>query len=183
MVGEPFTVLVELAERSALAATGLPAQKEIKPHWTGIGFEVAGHRVVAPMGEVSEILEVPPSTHLPGVESWVLGVANVRGKLLPLIDTDALITGSSSPKNRNQRVLVVQYGEMVSGLIVGDLYGMQHFPMDCYQEIIDESADNITDYLVGVFTRDDEAWNVFSPFKLSQDEKFANAAYGSFLLN
>ena len=62
MAAQPdaFAALLEIAERSALGARGLPAQVEIKPHWSGIGFSLGGHRLVAPMGEVAEILVQPP---------------------------------------------------------------------------------------------------------------------------
>jgi twitching motility protein PilI len=47
---EPFSHLVELARRSRAAARGLPAQVNITPHWSGIGFNLLGMRMVAPMG-------------------------------------------------------------------------------------------------------------------------------------
>ena len=40
---------------------------------------MGGRLFVAPMGEVGEILHEPRYTLLPGVKSWVKGVANVRG--------------------------------------------------------------------------------------------------------
>ena len=44
--------------------------------------------MIAPMGNVVEMLPVPEATPLPGVQPWVAGLANVRGRLLPLFDLE-----------------------------------------------------------------------------------------------
>src|SRR5690349_17442792 len=126
---EPFAALIALAQSSVQHAHGLPAQVDIKPHWTGVGFTLAGQRVVAPMSEVAEILSVPNITRLPGVKPWVRGVANVRGRLLPLLDLEVFF-GGGLPGNRKQhRVLALEYGDLFTGLIVSEVHGMQHFPV------------------------------------------------------
>ena len=122
-----FDVLAELAEIGARHAKGLPAQVDIKPHWSGIGFSVFGKNYVAPMGEVSEMLETVHYTQLPGVASWIRGVANVRGRLLPLTDLAAFLDGALQVPWRQQRVLVVDTDEIYSGLVVDAVFGMQHF--------------------------------------------------------
>ena len=82
----PFAVLTDIARRSRAMAAGLPEQQEAVELWNGIGFVLAGERYVAPMGEVTEILHVPRYTHIPGVHPFMMGAANVRGRLLPLVD-------------------------------------------------------------------------------------------------
>ena len=53
---QPYAALLDYATRSVQQAKGLPAQADIKPYWTGIGFSLGGHRLVAPMSEVAEII-------------------------------------------------------------------------------------------------------------------------------
>src|SRR5690606_41060605 len=100
--GAAFQDLVQLAERSRAAARDLPAQVDIRPHWRAIGFGRMGSHFVAPLGGVSGMLEVPAHTHLPGVQPWVQGVANLRGRLLPLFDM-AMFYGSRLAGTRKQR--------------------------------------------------------------------------------
>ena len=173
---EPFSALVELAERSVSNAKGLPAQVNIVPHWSGIGFLLGGQRMVAPMGEVAEILKVPGSTRLPGVQTWVRGVSNVRGRLLPLIDLEAFFSGSLSRGRNRNRVLVLEMGELYSGLIVSEVYGMQHFPVDTFTDEVPDGVDTMRPFLAGSYALEDANWTVFSPFRLAQDETFFNAA-------
>jgi twitching motility protein PilI len=48
------------------------------------------------IGEVNEILTLPVLTPVPGTRSWLLGVANVRGNLVPVIDLRDFIEGERS---------------------------------------------------------------------------------------
>ena len=172
----PFLLLAQLAERSRAEAKGLPAQVNIQPHWSGIGFSVLGHRMVAPMGEIVEMLKVPHYTRLPGVQSWVVGVANVRGRLLPLFDLEAYFGGQLSGSRQRRRVLVLEMGEMYSGLLVSEVHGMQHFPIDTFTDAVPQSLQPLQPYLSGSYAQMDMTWTVFSPFNLAKDPRFFNAA-------
>lgn len=172
---EPFAALLDIAERSVSHAQDLPAQVDIKPHWSGIGFMLAGHRFVAPMGEVGEIMTQPPATQLPGVQSWVRGVSNVRGRLLPLIDLESFFGGSLGSR-KSRRVLVLEVGELYTGLIVSEVLGMQHMPVDCFTDSEPEPLAALKPFLAGSYHQDDVVWTVFSPYKLAQNAEFFNAA-------
>lgn len=174
----PFEILVDLASRSLQQAQGLPAQVDIKPHWSGIGFLLGGHRFVAPMTEVAEILAQPPSTRLPGVHPWVRGVANVRGRLLPLMDMESFFGGNLSGGRKKRRVLVLELGELYSGLIVNEIYGMQHFPEEDFNEGVSEDVSGLSSFIEGSYQQNGVTWTVFSPFKLVQNTEFMNAAAG-----
>lgn len=86
MAKAPFQALAKLAEQCQESAKGLPQKIESVPRWRGLGFMTLGERFVAPMGQITEMMEVPANTRLPGVQPWVVGLSNVRGRLLPLFD-------------------------------------------------------------------------------------------------
>ncbi len=173
---EPFDALLNLAERSVAVARGLPAQVEIKPHWSGVGFSLLGERMVAPMGEVAEMLAVPPHTRLPGVKPWMMGVANVRGRLMPLVDLELFFGGQALGGRRQRRVLVLDQGELYAGLVVNDVFGMQHFPIDAYGQEGDSDAGELAQYVAGNFVQHDRRWSVFHPSRLVQNADFMNAS-------
>lgn len=171
-----FDSLVDLAQRSRSAARGLPAQLDIRPHWSGIGFMLMGQRFAVPMGEISEMLEIPPHTHLPGVQSWVRGVANVRGRLLPLFDLAAFFGAQLTGGRKQRRVLVLEADTLYSGLMVDQVFGMQHFPTDEYQAESGPVDAVIQPFTDGSFEHDGQRWTVFRPAFLAQDPRFINAA-------
>lgn len=53
--------------------------------WSGIAFEMMGQYFVAPLGEVSEVIYPPKYTPVPKTQAWVLGLANIRGRLFPFL--------------------------------------------------------------------------------------------------
>lgn len=190
---EAFQELASLAMQSRRSARGLPSQVDTQPHWSGIGFELLGRHFVAPMGEVNEMLEVPYYTRLPGVKPWVKGVANVRGRLLPVCDLAVFLGGRIQAPRKQQRVLVLENDDLYTGLLVDRVFGMQHFPVDSYSPADRQPAAGAsavdTDSPGGVTTPEPEVpfcqghfwvegveWTVFRPEKLSADAHFLNAA-------
>lgn len=176
--GAAFQALIELAERSRAAARGLPAQVDIRPHWSGIGFSLMGSYFVAPLGEVSEMLEVPAHTHLPGVQPWVLGVANVRGRLLPIFDMAMFFGARLTGTRKQRRVLILETETLYTGLLVDQVFGMQHFPMDEHREEAGPVAAEVRPYTAGSYPTKEQSWTVFSPGLLAEEPRFINAAKG-----
>jgi twitching motility protein PilI len=174
---DPYSLLADIERKSISLAQGLPAREDVIELWNGIGFSLAGHRFVASMGEVVEVLSVPRYTMIPGVQKWLNGVANVRGRLLPILDL-AHFFGLSHKghSTRERRVLVIERGEVFSGLIVDSVLGMQYFPMDSLQADISDAPDQMKDFVTGCYERSQDRWNVFSTKNLVADEKFLTVA-------
>lgn len=174
---DPFALLAELERQCKQYAEGLPAQEEVIELWNGIGFELAGRKYVVPMGEVGEILHIPRFTQVPGVKNWMNGVANVRGRLLPIMDLAQFFGLPGAARNyRDRRVLVVERGDVFSGLIVDSVHGMQYFPTDSYQQSVQDIPSALRPFVLGQYTKNDEAWVVFSPFLLIEAPNFVDVA-------
>lgn len=173
----PFAILTDIARRSRSLSKGLPAQEEAIELWNGIGFVLHGQRYVAPMGEVVEILHIPRHTQVPGVKGFMLGAANVRGRLLPLIDLAAFMDlPRVSRAHRDRRVLVVEQDDIFSGLIVDSVLGMQYFAVDSYIPDPKEENPALKPFVRGAYLRNEELWKVFSMVELVEDERFLDVA-------
>lgn len=172
-----YAVLQALAQRSLANAHPLPAQLDTVLQWNGIGFSLLGLDFVISMDELDEMLEIPSYTRLPGVRSWVKGVANVRGRLLPLFDMAAFYSGSLSGSKKYQRLLVLDNDLLYAGLWVERVYGMQHFVANTK---VDGKVSGLPDHLEkivdGYYELDDRRWLVFSAQALCEDTNFINVA-------
>lgn len=171
----PFQLLQDIDQLCRESAAGLPSQQEIVQTWSGIGFRMGERYFVAPMGEVGEVLHEPRHTLLPGVKSWVKGVANVRGRLLPVVDLCDFFGGELSPLRKKRRVLVVDHQDVFAGLTVDEVFGMQHFPVDSFSEQAPPLGSNIESFIHGVFQRE-KPWLVFSPHALAKHSGFLDVA-------
>lgn len=171
----PYQRLLELDQLSRRYSAGLPAQQEVVQTWSGIGFRMGSRVFVSPMGEVSEVLHEPRQTPLPGVKPWVRGVANVRGRLLPIMDLCGFLGGELTAPRKQRRVLVVDHGDVFAGLIVDEVFGMQHFSVDDFSEQFPLLEAAIQPFIYGVFQRE-RPWLVFSPHALAGGQAFRDVA-------
>ncbi len=171
----PFERLHQIDSRCRALAAGLPSQKEVAHTWAGIGFRMGSRYYVAPMGEVGEVLPEPRQTQLPGVKPWIRGVANVRGRLLPVIDLCGYFGLELSPLRKQRRLLVVDHRDVFAGLTVDEVFGMQHFPVDGFSELLPHVESSIRPFLHGVFQRE-RPWLVFSPQTLAAHPDFLRVA-------
>lgn len=177
MANAAFEALVNLATLSRKTATGLPAQVDVSPRWSGVGFSCLGYRFIVPMGQVSELMEVPSATRLPGVQPWVIGLSNVRGRLLPLFDLARFVGGQISSQKKSHRVLVLETENLFSGLVVDRAFGMQHFVADTYEEFDGELPQGLKQFVNGSYKDSvGERWCVFDMGLLAQDANFINAS-------
>jgi twitching motility protein PilI len=171
-----FQLLLEIDQRCRSLAAGLPSQETRQQDWTGIGFRMGEQCYVAPMGEIAEILHEPRYAVLPGVKPWVKGVANLRGRLLPIMDLCAFFGHELSPLRKQRRVLVVEHQEVFAGLMVDEVLGMQHFNQrSLMPEPLIEFEAGVAPFVQGQFLRE-QAWLVFSPWALAQSPGFMDVA-------
>ena len=171
-----YSILVELDNLSKSKASTLPAAQEVRATWSGIGFRMGDTRFVASMSEVAEVIPVPSFTIVPGVKPWVRGISNVRGRLLPIMDLTSFLQTKSLAREQNQRVLIVDKGEMYSGLVVDEVMGMQHFEVDTFQTQPESCGEQVDQYLEGAYLRENELWYIFNLYQLADDPQFLQAA-------
>jgi twitching motility protein PilI len=169
-----FELLLQIDQRCRLLAADLPSQPTRQDGWSGIGFRLGEYWYVAPMGEVSEVLHEPRLTQLPGVKPWVKGVANLRGRLLPIMDLCSFFGHELSAVRKQRRVLVVEHEDVFAGLMVNEVFGLQHFAQDSL-EPIETLSGPMAPFIKGRFQRE-QSWQVFSPFALVQSQGFMHVA-------
>jgi twitching motility protein PilI len=172
-----YNVLQALAKQSLASAQQLPEQIDTVEQWSGIGFSLLGFYFVVPMNELAEMLEVPPYTRLPSVHSWVKGVSNIRGRLLPLFDLAVFYSGVLTGHKKNQRLLVIDNDSVYAGLWVDQVFGMQYFDASTKVPLVDvQLPSRLDEFVDGYYELNGKKWMVFSSRVLSVDAQFLNVA-------
>ena len=95
--------------------------------WAGVVFSMAGSRMACNIDRIGEILPCPPSTTVPGAKPWIIGLANVRGELLTVVDLGWFLTGTRSPLTNSSRLLSATLNKAPIGLLVDEVHGQRHF--------------------------------------------------------
>jgi len=168
---------LQTVEKRSLENIGLSTrEEELSRFWTGVGFRVAGNDYLVNLKEVSEILSIPPYTKVPGAKSWVKGLANIRGTLLPIMDLHGFLGRKASSTLRRQRILVVNYSGVQCGVIVDEILGLNHFDDENWVQDVAISDEAMEPYLNGGFYMEEKLWNVFSLFTLVDTPSFRQVA-------
>jgi purine-binding chemotaxis protein CheW len=68
--------------------------------------------------DVKEIIRVPDITKVPNAPSYVEGVCNLRGNVLPIIDGTTRFNMDRKEKDENSRVLVIDVDGKATGIVV-----------------------------------------------------------------
>ncbi|CAK0760546.1 Protein PilI [Gammaproteobacteria bacterium] len=173
---DPFALLHNIEARARAHARGLPRRTEGKSIWSGIVFRLGARELVAPLGEVSEVLAYPPLSRVPGTKSWVKGIANFRGNLLPIMDLRTLLEGVPVARDRRNRVLVVNHKGVFAGLLVDEVIGLRHFLQEETSPHPPVMEAPIAAYLQGGFERNGRYTAVFGLHALAESQEFMQVA-------
>jgi len=175
-MSNPFQRLQEIEQLCQDRVAELPSLDSNKDEWVGIGFRIGDIVLLTKMGEVTEILDPPDYTRVPGVKPWVVGIANVRGSLLPLMDLKGFVTGESLVNRKMGRVLVVNHKGANTGLIVDEVLGLRHFFLNEQTYEMPNVAASLKPFIKLAFQREDDYWPVFSFHTLVENEQFLHAS-------
>jgi purine-binding chemotaxis protein CheW len=99
----------------------------------GVLLRLGGSRFAVAMAGVAEVTALPAVTRLPGAPAWLVGVANWRGRMLPVIDIRSLVGVPVTPLASSARLVVVMAGvrgELTAGLIAEAVPGVYDIAID-----------------------------------------------------
>lgn len=81
-------------------------------------FDLASEYYGVEIGDVREILRMQEITRVPGAPTFVEGVINLRGRVVPVVDLRKRLLVSTSERTQDTRILVVDMGGRDVGVIV-----------------------------------------------------------------
>ena len=178
-LSEALNILQDIKAATFKNAAPLPHKEEVQAQWQGMGFLVGGMRLVSKLGDVTELLPVPKLTSLPAVKPWLLGIANVRGRLIPVIDLHEYLEVPTTLPSSQWRVLVVEDGDIVAGLMVEQSLGIQHFLEDSYEESDGGDLGEFAPYVTGAFRHGGRVYHEVQLKAILRDDKFFDVALGN----
>ena len=160
-VNDPIALLRDIERRAHGDPTQSADAQAAGEVWRGIGFSVAGHRLVTSMSDINEVMHCPKLARVPGAKNWLMGIANLRGALLPVVNLHGFLRGELADLDRDARVLVIEQDEILSGLAVEEVFGVKHFLEE--QRLPDATASEnwLSPYVVGGYVVAGETWQVF----------------------
>lgn len=121
-----FSKLLDYEER-ARGAEDSETSSGAQGDWAGLAFRIRDDMLVCATDRVFESLPIPRVTRVPGTRGFILGLANVRGNLITVIDTGCYLTGHATTITGSSRLLSATLRGRPVGLLVDEVYGQRNF--------------------------------------------------------
>ena len=132
---------------------------------------LGGCRYALPMSAVAEVGRPPGLTRVPGLPSWVAGVANWRGRVLAVLDLRSLLAAGNDGLDRRGRLVVLSHGGVRVGLLVEVVAGGAVLDPETVEQSLVHLPEATGALLAGQVTDDDGPYGL-----LDLDAVFALAS-------
>jgi purine-binding chemotaxis protein CheW len=156
---EELLATIDREDEEAASRPGRPGQAYPAPRRSGVAagkqfvvFVLAGDEYAIPIGNVVEYGHPLAVTPVPNVPEWLLGVANVHGDILSMVDLRAFLGMERPDHGADGRMLVVRTSRdnISVGLIVDRVKGIRVIAEDVICLPTSPAEDRLAPYLRGV---------------------------------
>lgn len=126
--------------------------------------------------QVREIRPLESVTKVPNAKSYVRGVMNLRGMIVPVIDIKEKL-GFGSERNPKGRILVADLGGKLTGLLIDEVDQVMRIPLPDVETSLSGGLESLT-YINGVAKTSGRLIVLLDAYKLLEDD-FAISAQGA----
>ncbi len=106
---------------------------------------------------VKEIIRPSPITEVPNTLSYVEGVINLRGKVVPVVDLRKRLYLPISPQDKSTRIMIIEMKDKITGFILDSVSKIITVPRDSILAAPDMITVGVdSEYILGVSRIKDE---------------------------
>lgn len=138
-----------------------------------VTFRLQDERYGINVMQVQEVLRVSEIAPVPGAPPYVLGIINLRGNVVTVIDTRSRFGLPSTEVDDASRIVIIESDQQVVGILVdrvAEVVELRVSEIDTAPNVGNEESSR---YIQGVVTRDDDLLIVVDLNKLLTDEEWA----------
>jgi purine-binding chemotaxis protein CheW len=126
--------------------------------------------------QVQEVLRVTEIAPVPGAPGYVLGIINLRGNVVTVIDTRTRFGLPTTERDDSSRIVIIESEQQVVGILVdsvAEVVELRQSEIDSAPNIGNEESSR---YIQGVASRDQDLLIVVDLNKLLSDEEWSEMA-------
>lgn len=123
--------------------------------------------------QVQEVLRVTEIAPVPGAPDYVLGIINLRGNVVTVIDTRERLGLEARERDESTRIVIIEADKLVVGILVDAVSEVVDLPTSEIESPPSVGNDESSKYIQGVATRDGELLILVDLNKLLNDGEWA----------
>ncbi|MBT8069082.1 MAG: chemotaxis protein CheW [Gammaproteobacteria bacterium] len=175
-VNASFEKLHDYEQRSLAFEPGRIDGQHQSGEWAGVIFRIGKAHLACSIEQVHEFLPIPAYTPVPGTKPWILGLANVRGDLLTVVDLAWFLNGERSAISMRTRLLAASLRGRPVGLLVDEVFGQRRFVSDEGKEATLPGDSPLKEFIHKQYRSGKDVWQELDLDSLFTTPEFLNGA-------
>lgn len=123
--------------------------------------------------QVQEVLRHTEIAPVPGAPSYVLGIINLRGNVVTVIDTRQRFGLESAPVNEQTRIVIIEAERQVVGILVDSVAEVVYLRQSEIETAPNIGTDESARFIQGVCNKNDELLILVDLDKMMTDDEWA----------
>jgi twitching motility protein PilI len=139
-------------------------------------FRVADNNLLLELSSSTEVINSIDCSLIPRTQPWLLGMASLRGQLLPLIDLQAYWFDTAPAKKlKSKRVISTKAGSIIIGLVVDQVFGVVNSAdLDEKEVLKNDWQDVVRKTLSAAYSGNEINYGKFELAKMISEGKFSS---------
>jgi len=150
MVPGPDEKVRILRERAEALARSTEDREGPDEQVTVVEFRLAHERYALELSYIREVYPLKDVTPLPGVPDFILGIVNVRGQILSIVDIRRFFELPERGLTNLNQVILLQSDDMEFGILADEIIGTRSIPRSAIQTSLPTLTGIRAAYLKGV---------------------------------
>lgn len=141
-----------------------------------VTFRLESEKYGIKVMQVQEVLRMTEIAPVPGAPHYVIGIINLRGNVVTVIDTRKRFGLPEVEADDETRIVIVEAENNVVGILVDSVAEVVDLKMGEIETAPNVGNDESSKYIQGVSSRDDELLILVDVNKLLSDEEWQDVA-------
>lgn len=121
-----------------------------------VSFMLAGERYALGAAKINEVLRPTDITPVPGAPEFVLGIINLRGNVVTVVDARTMFGLEVQPPTQQSRIVVVEIEDFIAGVLVDQVAAVIDLDASCIDVAPDTGDQAAARFIRGVYNMEAE---------------------------
>ena len=157
-----------------MATSSVSSNTTEDPVLQWVTFRLAGETYGINVMQVQEVLRYSEIAPVPGAPPYVLGIINLRGNVVTVIDTRHRFGLPAGEVNDNTRIVIIEADKHVVGILVDSVAEVVYLRQSEIETAPNVGNDDSAKFIQGVCHKNNELLILIELDKLLTDEEWAD---------
>jgi purine-binding chemotaxis protein CheW len=113
-------------------------------------FLLSGEKYAIEITSINEVIPLKEFTPLPGTPDFVVGIINVRGKIIAVIDIKKFFDLPGKGITDLDKVIILSHSDIELGILADDIIGSSEISISEFQKNIPDIIGNLNGFVMGI---------------------------------